>query len=259
MKQLLLTTIFLTAILSVNAYAEFAITSITPNEGPITGNTAITIKLSDSPSDILLPLIFRLGNVTCTVKEARFLEGKLDYAIVLSGAHEAGLVDVEVIINSKASGSISIVKKDGYTFMPLSNLTELPLSSKISYKKPPALKENSVEWLAESFKGEKNMYDSFFEDLFNNKPGDSWNDYQKYFEFTLSAIAGYGSFILYASKDNLLGEARLKSIATISIFVIAIELIESVTNNKSHFCAKDIAAGISGAAIGGAIITLGYH
>lgn len=256
MKKSLFAVIILTIVLSINASAEFAITSIDPNEGSIFGGTTITIKLSDTPSDIVLPLIFRIGNVPCTLKEAKFTEGKLDYAIIKTGAHETGDVDIELTITSKSSGNIVFVKKNAFKYIPAANISELPAESKTVYKKP---KEDTVEWLLEAKKGEKILWQDPWEDLFNNKPGDSWNDYQKYYEFTLAGIAGYGAFMAFASKDNLLEEARLKAFSTVSIIVIATEIIGSVTADKSHFCTKNIVAGMTGAAFGGVILTLPLH
>ena len=119
--------------------------------------------------------------------------------------------------------------------------------------------EDTTEWYDEAVKNNRQgiRWDDFCDDLFIVRPGDTWYDFPKVFNFQLAATVSSLAFVGFTQNSGSKSEGRLKSLVFTTALVTVIELLNS-TNPKQHFCAKNLAAGVTGSLFGSYILTAGF-
>ena len=140
------------------------------------------------------------------------------------------------------------------------NEPTFPLRPKLNYEGKYYIPlEGSTEWILEEVKtkSEGILWENGWDDLFINRPGDSWNDYSKMFNFQFATTVSVLTFLSFNSKDNLALEAHCKSFLVTALLMTALELIDS-SSTKQHFCLKDYTGGLAGALAGSFVLTIGF-
>ncbi|MFH1075013.1 MAG: hypothetical protein V1752_07995 [Candidatus Firestonebacteria bacterium] len=119
--------------------------------------------------------------------------------------------------------------------------------------------EGTTEWYTEAVKNNKEgiKWENFSDDLFINRPGDTWNDLSKMFYFQFATTVSSLAFLSFAQTDGLKTEGRIKGFLLTAAIVTGLEIINS-THPKQHFCAKNFAAGLTGSLCGSFVLTAGF-
>ncbi len=118
--------------------------------------------------------------------------------------------------------------------------------------------ENSPEWVYERLKAETEgiKWENCLDDLTLNRPGDSWDGMSKVFNFQFATTISALSFLTFYNKDGLKMEDRGKAFLLTAVVMTIVELANS-SGPKNHFCSKNLASSLAGAACGSFLITAG--
>ena len=118
--------------------------------------------------------------------------------------------------------------------------------------------EGSSDWIAEKVRNtiQGISWDSCCDDLFINRPGDSWNDTSKVFNFQFATAISSLAFIYFNKTDGKKLEDRGKAYCATAVHMALIEW-SNASSSKNHFCAKNLGAGLAGAACGSFLVTIG--
>ena len=119
--------------------------------------------------------------------------------------------------------------------------------------------EGTPEWYEESVLNNREgiKWESFSDDLFIVRPGDSWTDLSKTFNFQFATAVSSLAFIAFTHTDNLKTEGRFKGFLLTAALMTGLEAINS-TAPKQHFCAKNLTASIAGSLCGSFVLTIGF-
>lgn len=119
--------------------------------------------------------------------------------------------------------------------------------------------EGTAEWIMEDLKNRNEgiRWDNGWDDLTINRPGDTWGDITKVFNFQFATTVSTLGFLYFYKVDGLVLEDRAKSFFITSVFMALLELVDA-TSPKNHFCTKDFGAGLAGALCGSLVITIGF-
>ena len=172
-------------------------------------------------------------------------------------------------VNS-APNSILSKEKNGLNILPgeqnvliktksLDNVPTFPPKTRLNFQHKYYIPgEGTAEWISEGLKNKNEgiMWESCWDDLTINRPGDSWNDLSKVFNFQFATTVSALGVIYFKHFDGLILEDRGKAFIITAVIMTLIEL--STLSPKDHFCAKDFAAGLAGAACGSFVITIGF-
>ncbi|OGF48881.1 MAG: hypothetical protein A2231_07720 [Candidatus Firestonebacteria bacterium RIFOXYA2_FULL_40_8] len=161
----------------------------------------------------------------------------------------------ETIIKTNSSDEKAIIRTPASD-----NEKTFPGKPKLNYQgKYYIPQEGTTEWFAEANKNntEGIKWESFCDDIFINRPGDTWTDMTKTFNFQFATTVSALAFLSFTQVDNLKTEARFKGFLVTTAIITGLELINSSHPNQ-HFCAKNFTAGVAGSLCGSFVLTVGF-